>query len=169
MTLFNKIIEHNDNGIADEENVITDERNIKEFEKVITNMEEKVHQIVSLPKKFHYLANTFPIPAENYDQSKMPDIFIVKSVSGHLDTTTKTNGIMYVPERTWTAHVLAYLFFVTFCFIDSLQYFSCERDISTKIDAQENGYKAYDVLELSLSDQSKFHCFCLRCLKVQTR
>jgi len=43
MTLFNKIIEHNDNGIADEENVITDERNIKEFEKVITNMEEKVH------------------------------------------------------------------------------------------------------------------------------
>ena len=55
---------------------------------------------------------------------------------------------MNVPERTWTAHVLAYLFFVIFCFIDSLRYFSCEQDISTKIDAQENGYKADGVLEL---------------------
>jgi hypothetical protein len=43
---------------------------------------------------------------------------------------------------------LAYLFFVTFGFIDSLQYFSCERDISTKIDTQDNGYKADGVSEL---------------------
>jgi hypothetical protein len=39
--------------------------------------------------------------------------------------------------------VFRYIFF-----IDSLQYFSCERDISTKIDAQDNGYKADGVLEL---------------------
>nr|CAG8479260.1 14874_t:CDS:2 [Entrophospora candida] len=55
------------------------------------------------------------------------------------------NGAMkYTPERTWTAHVLAYLFFITFCFIDSLHYFSCERSISTKIDVQENNFKADD-------------------------
>jgi len=78
----------------------------------------------------------------------MPDIFIVKSVSSHLNTITKMTGIMNVPERTWMAYVLAYLFFVIFYFIDSLRYFSCEQDISTKIDAQENGYKADGVLEL---------------------
>ena len=77
------------------------------------------------------------------------------------------------PEHTWTAHVLAYLFFVTFCFIDSLQYFSCERDISTKIDAQDNGIKLM-VSWSFLSDQGKFRYFCLRCQKdlitqIQTR
>ncbi|EXX71469.1 hypothetical protein RirG_061780 [Rhizophagus irregularis DAOM 197198w] len=110
-------------------------------------MKGKVHQLDRQSEKLHYLSNTFPIPVESYDQS-MPDIFVIKSVSSHLDTITKMNGIMgNTPERTWTAHVIAYLFFVTFCFIDSLRYFSCERDISTKVDAQDNGYKADGVLK----------------------
>jgi len=97
-------------------------------------MEEIVHQLYGLPEKYHYLSNTLPIPAQHYDQSKMPDMFIIKSVSSHLDTITKMNRVMInTPERTWTAHVLAYLFFVTFYFIDSLNYFSCERNIATKI------------------------------------
>ncbi|RIA93277.1 hypothetical protein C1645_819586 [Glomus cerebriforme] len=33
MTLFDKIIKHNDNSIADKKNTIIDKRNIKEFEK----------------------------------------------------------------------------------------------------------------------------------------
>ncbi|RGB22428.1 hypothetical protein C1646_748518 [Rhizophagus diaphanus] len=145
MTLFDKMIEEescNDGKIEDEENYTTGERNCEELER-------KVHQLDSLPKKFHYLSNTLPIPAESYDQSETPDVFVIKSVSCHIDTITKMNGLMKsTPERTWTAHVLAYIFFVTFCFIDSLQYFSCERDISTKIDAQDDRYKADGVLEL---------------------
>ncbi|CAI2193034.1 19694_t:CDS:2, partial [Funneliformis geosporum] len=145
MTLFDEMIEEescNDGKIEDEENYTTGGRNSEEFER-------KVHQLDSLPKKFHYLSNTLPIPAESYDQSETPDVFVIKSVSCHIDTSTKMNGLMKsTPERTWTAHVLAYIFFVTFCFIDSLQYFSCERDISTKIDAQDDRYKADGVLEL---------------------
>lgn len=145
MTLFDKMVEEescNDGKIEDEENYTTGERNCEELER-------KVHQLDSLPKKFHYLSNTLPIPAESYDQSETPDVFVIKSVSCHIDTITKMNGLMKsTPERTWTAHVLAYIFFVTFCFIDSLQYFSCERDISTKIDAQDDRYKADGVLEL---------------------
>ena len=54
-------------------------------------------------------------------------MFIIKSVSSHLDTITKMNrAIKNTPERTWTAHVLAYLFFITFYFINSLNYFLCE-------------------------------------------
>src|SRR6266498_5871117 len=79
----------------------------------------------------------------------MPDMFIIKSVSSHLDTIIKMNGAMInTPERTWTAHVLAYLFFVTFCFINSSNYFSCERNIAAKIDVPENDFKADGVLEL---------------------
>ncbi|CAG8515826.1 7049_t:CDS:10 [Ambispora leptoticha] len=120
----------------------------EKFNKSIAKMKEIVHQLDGLPEKYHYLSNTFPMSAQYYDQSKMSDMFIVKSVSSHLDTIIKMNGAMKnTPERTWTAHVLAYLFFVTFCFIDSLHYFSCDRSISTKIDVQENGFKADGVLE----------------------
>ncbi|CAG8727343.1 18340_t:CDS:2 [Gigaspora margarita] len=57
----------------------------------------------------------------------MPDMFIVKSISSHLGAIIKMNGAMKnVPERTWTAH----------------------RSISTKIDVQENNFKADGVLEL---------------------
>ncbi|CAG8663764.1 10630_t:CDS:2, partial [Acaulospora morrowiae] len=98
----------------------------KKFNKSIVKMEEIVHQLDCLPEKYHYLSNTFPMSAQYYDQSKMPDMFIVKSVSSHLDTITKMNGAMKnTPERTWTTH----------------------RSISTKIDVQENGFKADGVLE----------------------
>jgi len=124
------------------------EENSEEFDKVTAEMEKIVHQLGSVPEKHHYLSNFFPMPV-GYDQSKMPDVFIVKSISIHLDTIMKMNGAMNkTPERTWTAHVLACMFFITFCCIDSLQYFSCERDISTKIDIQDHGYKADGVLEL---------------------
>ncbi|UZO15924.1 uncharacterized protein OCT59_007333 [Rhizophagus irregularis] len=141
---FGKIkFQHIMTSLKGENKDITDEKDNEEFAK----MKGKVHQLDRQSEKLHYLSNTFPIPVESYDQS-MPDIFVIKSVSSHLDTITKMNGIMgNTPERTWTAHVIAYLFFVTFCFIDSLRYFSCERDISTKVDAQDNGYKADGVLK----------------------
>ncbi|CAB4419257.1 unnamed protein product [Rhizophagus irregularis] len=109
MILFDEIIEegnYDDDDIEGENNDITDERNSEEFEKAITKMKRKVHQLDSLSKKFYYLSNTFPIPAESYDQSETPDIFVIKSVSSHLDTITKMNGLMRnTPERIWTAHV----------------------------------------------------------------
>ncbi|CAG8645853.1 7969_t:CDS:2, partial [Dentiscutata heterogama] len=98
----------------------------EKFNKSIAKMKEIVHQLDGLPEKYHYLSNTFPMSAQYYDQSKMSDMFIVKSVSSHLDTIIKMNGAMKnTPERTWTAH----------------------RSISTKIDVQENGFKADGVLE----------------------
>ncbi|CAG8532630.1 2478_t:CDS:2 [Funneliformis caledonium] len=104
MTLFDEIIEKkscDDNDIEFKNNDIIDERNSKEFEKAIAKMKGKVHQLDSLSKKFHYLSNTFLIPAKNYDQSEIPDIFIIKSISSHLDTITKINGLMRnTSERT---------------------------------------------------------------------
>ncbi|CAG8562041.1 13856_t:CDS:10, partial [Acaulospora morrowiae] len=98
----------------------------EKFNKSIAKMKEIVHQLDGLPEKYHYLSNTFPMSAQYYDQSKMSDMFIVKSVSSHLDTIIKMNGAMKnTPERTWTAH----------------------RSISTKIDVQENGFKADGVLK----------------------
>ncbi|CAG8544188.1 10635_t:CDS:2 [Funneliformis mosseae] len=118
-------------------------------------VEKIVHQLGSVPEKYHYLSNFFPIPA-NYEQPKMLDLFIVKNISNHFDIIIKMNGVMNkTPERIWTAHVLAYIFFITFCFIDSSQYFSCERDISTKIDIQDNGYKADGQIPLFLLEVSE--------------
>ncbi|KAF0445977.1 hypothetical protein F8M41_002995 [Gigaspora margarita] len=87
---------------------------------------------------------------ENFNKSiaKMKEI-MDQLDDFHLGTIIKMNGAMKnVPERTWIAHVLAYLFFVTFCFMNSLRYYSYERSISTKIDVQENNFKADGVLEL---------------------
>ncbi|KAF0475967.1 hypothetical protein F8M41_024480 [Gigaspora margarita] len=129
-----------DSYLVDENNNETIEKN-SEIEKI-------VHQLDSVSKQYHYLSNFFLIPAD-YDQTKMPDLFIVKSISNHFDIITKMNGAMNkTPEQTWTAHVLAYIFFITFSFIDSSQYFSCEGNRSTKIDIQDNGYKADGILEL---------------------
>ncbi|RHZ68231.1 hypothetical protein Glove_296g68 [Diversispora epigaea] len=52
-----------------------------------------------------------------------------------------------ISERSWTAHILSYFFFITFSFLDSIQYFSCERTISTKLDLQVTDYKADGVAE----------------------
>ncbi|KAF0445970.1 hypothetical protein F8M41_002989 [Gigaspora margarita] len=97
------------------------------FNKSIAKLKEIMDQLDDLSEKYHYLSNTFPIAAQHYDQLQMPDMFIVKSISNHLGTIIKMNGAMKnVPERTWTAH----------------------RSISTKIDVQENNFKADSVLEL---------------------
>ncbi|CAG8634493.1 3089_t:CDS:2 [Funneliformis mosseae] len=102
--------------VLDDENMFIDEKahkylelsektkNMKgeseKFNESIAKMEEIVHQLDGLPEKYHYLSNTFPIPAQHYDQSKMPDMFIIKSVSSHLDTIIKMNGAMInTPEQ----------------------------------------------------------------------
>ncbi|PKC72066.1 hypothetical protein RhiirA1_452791 [Rhizophagus irregularis] len=115
-SLFERLrLTDEDEYVKGENKDITDEKDNEEFAK----MKGKVHQLDRQSEKLHYLSNTFPIPVESYDQS-MPDIFVIKSVSSHLDTITKMNGIMgNTPERTWTAHV----------------------------DAQDNGYKADGVLK----------------------
>ncbi|CAG8468772.1 2173_t:CDS:2 [Funneliformis mosseae] len=106
ITLFDEIIEEESCDNSDlefENNDITDKRNSEEFEKTIAKMKGKIHQLDSLSEKFHYLSNTFSIPAESYDQSKTPDIFVIKSVSSHLDTITKMNGLMRnTPEHIFT-------------------------------------------------------------------
>ncbi|RIA90127.1 hypothetical protein C1645_823748 [Glomus cerebriforme] len=145
LELFDQIIEEEErdenleddevlDGVADNELVDKNSEKTKNmkgeserFNESIAKMEEIVRQLDGLPEKYHYLSNTFPIPAQHYDQSKMPDMFIIKSVSSHLDTIIKMNRVMInTPERTWTAH----------------------RNIATKIDVPENDFKADGVLEL---------------------
>ncbi|CAG8596064.1 10215_t:CDS:2, partial [Diversispora eburnea] len=126
---LNWIIEEEEEGSIDRTEGTEDKNNIdkytinegnsEEFEKIIAKMEEKMNLLNSLSEKFHYLSNTCPIPAESYDQLKMLDIFIVKSISSHLDTIIKLNGIMKnTPEY-----------------------------ISTKIDVRDFIYKADGILE----------------------
>ncbi|CAG8786870.1 46542_t:CDS:2 [Gigaspora margarita] len=82
---------------------LVDENNNETIEKN-SEMEKIVHQLDSVSEKYHYLSNFFLMPAD-YDQTKMPDLFIAR-------------------------------------------YFSCEGNRSTKIDIQDNGYKADGILEL---------------------
>ncbi|CAG8502440.1 2995_t:CDS:2 [Acaulospora morrowiae] len=91
MELFDHIVEEEgcDNSFDDQtEDTEGDNnfRNSEEFKKVIAKMEEKMRRLGSLSEKFNYLSNVYPIPPESYDQSKMPDINIIKSISSHLDT-----------------------------------------------------------------------------------
>ncbi|CAG8626267.1 1127_t:CDS:1, partial [Scutellospora calospora] len=147
LAFFDDIVPAQSKGDEAVDSYLVDDDDYKTIEKN-SEVEKIVHQLGSVSEKYHYLSNFFPMPAD-YDQPKMPDLFIVKNISNHFDIITKMNGAMNkTPERTWTAHVLAYIFFITCCFIDSSQYFSCERDISTKIDIQDYGYKADGVLEL---------------------
>jgi hypothetical protein len=60
-----------------------------------------------------------------------------------MNTNTDQEGKEDTTEQSWTAHVLSYFFFMTFSFLDSIQYFSCEHPyISTKSDLQDTDYKA---------------------------
>ncbi|CAG8622025.1 5646_t:CDS:2 [Ambispora gerdemannii] len=133
--LFDQIVEEEnledicDDVVVDEVDLVNENneetKNMKgdneKFNKSIAKMKEIVHQLDGLPEKYHYLSNTFPMSAQYYDQSKMPDMFIVKSISSHLDTIIKMNGAMKnTPEQL---------------------------TISTKIDVQENNFKADGVLE----------------------
>lgn len=49
-------------------------------------------------------------------------LMIIISVNTNTDQEGKEN----TTEQSWTAHVLSYFFFMTFSFLDSIQYFSCE-------------------------------------------
>ncbi|CAG8621253.1 4527_t:CDS:2, partial [Cetraspora pellucida] len=103
-TVVDEVTESNLLDKNNEETKYTEGDN-ENFDKSITKMKEIMHQLDDLSEKYHYLSNTFPITAQNYDQIKMPDMFIIKSIASHLDTIIKMNGaIKNVPERTWTAH-----------------------------------------------------------------
>ncbi|CAG8506769.1 698_t:CDS:2 [Funneliformis mosseae] len=104
--LYNRLVLDDENMYIDEKTheKVADEvvgyetKNMKgeseKFNELIDEMEEKVYQLNGLPEKYHYLSNTFSIPAQHYDQSKMPDMFIIKSVYSHLDTIIKMNEAM---------------------------------------------------------------------------
>nr|CAG8518446.1 15042_t:CDS:1 [Entrophospora candida] len=65
------------NNLVNENNEET--KNIEdneEFNKSIAKKEEITHQLDGLPEKYHYLSNTFPMSAQYYDQSKMPDMYV---------------------------------------------------------------------------------------------
>ncbi|CAG8566452.1 21255_t:CDS:2, partial [Gigaspora rosea] len=108
-----------DNCLEDKavDSYLVDENNNKTIEKN-SKVEKIVHQLGSVSEKYHYLSNFFPMPTD-YDQRKMPDLFIVRSISNHFDIITKINGAM---NKT-------------------------PKDISTKIDFQDNGYKTDDINE----------------------
>ncbi|RHZ89269.1 hypothetical protein Glove_16g111 [Diversispora epigaea] len=160
LTLFDQLIEYPLEGKATEDD--NTEKNIKD--KVISEIEETIHGLNDIPTKFRYLSNTLPLPVLQFDQSQYSDLYIIKSISSHIDGFTKMKGILEnTSERSWTAHILSYFFFITFSFLDSIQYFSCERTISTKLDLQVTDYKA-DVLQNSSNGPTKSQCFCLKFL-----
>ncbi|CAG8666353.1 8682_t:CDS:2, partial [Dentiscutata erythropus] len=124
------------------------ENSIKIEDEAVSEMGKIAHSLNGTAKKLRFLSNTIPIPVHDYDQSQFPDVHIIKSVSSHLDAVTKMKGIVKnTTERSWISHILAYLFFITFSFLDSVQYFSCERTISTKMDFQLTDYRADGVAE----------------------
>ncbi|KAF0555061.1 hypothetical protein F8M41_018104 [Gigaspora margarita] len=124
------------------------ENGIKIEDEAVSEMGKIAHSLNGAAKKLRFLSNTIPIPVHDYDQSQFPDVHIIKSVSSHLDAVTKMKGIVKnTTERSWTSHILAYFFFITFSFLDSVQYFSCERTISTKMDFQPTDYRADGVAE----------------------
>lgn len=112
-------------------------------------MEEDIQSLNGLITKFNYLSYKLPIPIQEYDESIYPEIHIISSISRHLSAISKMDRIsVNTTERTWTAHVLSYMFFMTFSYISSVKFFSCERQISTKVDLQNIDYKADGVAEL---------------------
>ncbi|CAG8544051.1 2457_t:CDS:2 [Diversispora eburnea] len=136
LTLFDQLIEYPLEGKATEDD--NTEKNIKD--KVISEIEETIHGLNDIPTKFRYLSNTLPLPVLQFDQSQYSDLYIIKSISSHIDGFTKMKGILEnTSERSWTAHILS--------FLDSIQYFSCERTIPTKLDLQVTDYKADGVAE----------------------
>ncbi|CAG8576194.1 6440_t:CDS:2 [Ambispora leptoticha] len=121
----------------------------KYINEAISKMEKVVYSLDELTTRFNYLSHTLPIPAEQYDGFLYPDIHIIRSISSHLSTIIRMDGIVKnTTERSWTAHILAYMFFIMFSHITSIKYFSCERTISTKMDSQIIDYKADGVVEL---------------------
>ncbi|CAB4434671.1 unnamed protein product [Rhizophagus irregularis] len=152
LSLFDKILKAKDEeSEEEEENDESEEEveNIESIDKLVAEMEKTFHSLNGVATKFRYLSNTLPLPVLEYDQSQNIDIHIIKSISSHIDSYSKMNGILEnTTERSWTAHVLSYFFFMTFSYMDSVQYFSCERPISIKSDLQDTDYRADGVAEL---------------------
>ncbi|CAI2192580.1 7625_t:CDS:2, partial [Funneliformis geosporum] len=148
MTLFDQIIEDSSEEEGEEDAGDVAENGVKIEDEAVSEMGKIAHSLNGTAKKLRFLSNTIPIPVQDYDQSQFTDVHIIKSVSSHLDAVTKMKGIVKnTTERSWTSHILAYLFFITFSFLDSVQYFSCERTISTKMDSQPTDYRADGVAE----------------------
>ncbi|CAG8593587.1 17308_t:CDS:2 [Funneliformis caledonium] len=148
LMLFDQIIEYPLEEEATKTDLINLENNDIKKDKVICELEKTIHDLSKVATKFRYLSNTLPLPILKYDQSQYPDIHIIKSISSHIDSIIKLEGILEnTSERSWTAHVLAYFFFITFNFLDFIQYFLCERTISIKSDLQDTDYKADRVTE----------------------
>ncbi|GBB89229.1 hypothetical protein RclHR1_15900005 [Rhizophagus clarus] len=159
MMLFDQIIEESsdEEGEEDAEDVEEEgegdagnvaENDIEIEDESASEMGKITHSLDGTAKKLQFLSNTIPIPVHDYDQSQFSDVHIIKSLSSHLDAITKMKDIVKnTTERSWTSHILAYLFFITFSFLDSVQYFSCERTISTKMDSQPTDYRADGVAE----------------------
>ncbi|CAG8658074.1 17397_t:CDS:2, partial [Dentiscutata heterogama] len=79
-TVVDEVTESNLLDKNNEETKYTEGDN-ENFDKSIAKMKEIMHQLDNLSEKYHYLSNTFPITAQNYDQIKMPDMFIIKSIA----------------------------------------------------------------------------------------
>ncbi|CAG8597824.1 23224_t:CDS:2 [Rhizophagus irregularis] len=77
----------------------------KYLNKFVAEMEKTFHSLNGVATKFRYLSNTLPLPVLEYDQSQNIDIHIIKSISSHIDSYSKMNGILEnTTERSWTAH-----------------------------------------------------------------
>ncbi|CAG8488102.1 23485_t:CDS:2 [Dentiscutata erythropus] len=142
LKLFDKIVPYSDNEEEEETDFNIDDEMVLKIEKDIQNLN-------GLTTKFKHLSYTLPILIKEYDESIYPEIHIISSISRHLSAISKMDRIFInTTERTWTAHVLSYLFFMTFSYISSIKYYSCERQISTKFDLQNVDYRADGVAEL---------------------
>ncbi|CAG8530238.1 16108_t:CDS:1 [Acaulospora colombiana] len=81
LAFFDDIVPAQSKGDEAVDSYLVDEDDYKTIEKN-SEMEKIVHQLGSVSEKYHYLSNFFPMPAD-YDQPKMPDLFIVKNISNH--------------------------------------------------------------------------------------
>ncbi|CAB4459769.1 hypothetical protein RhiirA1_455685 [Rhizophagus irregularis] len=108
LSLFDKILKAKDEeSEEEEENDESEEEveNIESIDKFVAEMEKTFHSLNGVATKFRYLSNTLPLPVLEYDQSQNIDIHIIKSISSHIDSYSKMNGILEnTTERSWTAH-----------------------------------------------------------------
>ncbi|CAG8490447.1 5123_t:CDS:10, partial [Diversispora eburnea] len=103
MTLFDKII---DDYLRDDDDDIVEKKFIEIKDEAISKMEKVVYSLDGLTKRFNYLSHTLPIPAEQYEGFLYPDIHIIRSISSHLSTIIRMDGIVKnITERSWTAHI----------------------------------------------------------------
>jgi len=146
LALFDQIIGYPSEEKTTEVNNLIDLKDDNDAKSsVISEMEKTLHSLNEITTKFRYLSNSLPLPVLHYDQSQYPDIHIIKSISSHIDSFTKLEGILEnTTERSWTAHILAYFFFITFSFLNT---FHVKELFLQKLDLQAVDYKADGVAE----------------------